>query len=82
MKDVHVADFWSELYNWTFLGSHNSVTVNNLDLQPGLAYRFKIKFCANKICFQTIYSNGVTVIPNKPVTGSLSVDLQSDKVMF
>ena len=82
MNKFLVADFWSELCDLTFLGSHNSVIVSNLALQPGLAYRFKIKFCASNICFQTMYSNGVTVIPNKPVTGSLSVDLQSDKVVF
>jgi hypothetical protein len=36
-----------------------------------------IKFCAENLCFPYIYSNGVTVIYNPPVTGNISVEIKN-----
>ena len=51
-----------------------------LDLQPGLTYRSTIKLCADDICFPVSHSDGVVILPNKPVTGSLEVQLDGLKV--
>ncbi|XP_052095906.1 uncharacterized protein LOC127731088 [Mytilus californianus] len=56
------------------------MTIGYLNLEPGLTYRIKVKFCADYICFPIMYSNGVTIIPNAPGTGGLSVTLDKNKM--
>jgi hypothetical protein len=53
-----------------------------LDLQPGLTYRSTIKLCADDICFPASRSDGVVIVPNKPVTGSLEVQFDGSKVSY
>lgn len=48
--------------------SSNSISVN-FPLTPGHSYRFGLKFCAEEICYNTLNTTGVRVIPNPPKTG-------------
>ena len=63
--------------DFRYVGKHHYVSLNELDLQPGKSYRVVIKFCAENLCFPYIYSNGVTVIYNPPVTGNISVEIKN-----
>ncbi|XP_052095904.1 uncharacterized protein LOC127731085 [Mytilus californianus] len=75
-----VGDYWTEFLDFTYIGNHHRMTIGNLNLEPGLTYRIKVKLCADDICFPIMYSNGVTIIPNTPVTGGLSVTLETHKM--
>jgi hypothetical protein len=46
---------------------------SGLSLSPGRTYRTSLKFCAGKYCFKPVHSDGVTVVPNPPVTGNMTV---------
>ncbi|CAC5375018.1 unnamed protein product [Mytilus coruscus] len=80
-KRSTVAEVWFKFRDFSYIGSQSHVIVNELDLQPGLTYRFTIKLCADEICFPEISSNGVTVIPSNPVTGSMNVQLDGGKMI-
>ncbi|CAC5401969.1 unnamed protein product [Mytilus coruscus] len=75
-----VGDYWTEFLDLTYIGNHHRMTVGNLNLEPGLTYRIKVKFCVDDICFPIMYSNGVTILHNTPVTGGLSVTLETHKI--
>ncbi|CAG2198378.1 unnamed protein product [Mytilus edulis] len=74
------AEVWFKFRDFSYIGSQSHVIVNELDLQPGLTYRFTIKLCADDVCFPEISSNGVTVIPSNPVAGSMNVQLDGEKM--
>lgn len=66
---------------------NNSLTVRELTFEPGRTYRLSVKFCADKVCFPAVKTSGVTIIPNKPVTGPISIEYtnhtnNTDKVLF
>ena len=73
---------WIRYRDFSYIGSQSHVIVNELDLQPGLTYRFTIKLCADDVCFPKISSNGVTVIPSYPITGSIDVKIEIQKVII
>ncbi|XP_071153805.1 uncharacterized protein [Mytilus edulis] len=75
-----VGDYWTEYLDFNYIGNHHRMTIGNLNLEPGLTYRIKVKLCGDDICFPVIYSNGVTVLNNKPVAGGLSVTLETHKL--
>ncbi|XP_052071167.1 uncharacterized protein LOC127709606 [Mytilus californianus] len=79
-KRSTVAEVWFKFRDFSYIGTQSHVIVTDLDLQPGLTYRFTIKLCADDVCFPEISSNGVTVIPSYPVTGSINVQLESQKM--
>lgn len=63
-----------------------ALTASDLLLDPGRTYRLSVKFCADQVCFPALKTSGVTIIPNKPVTGPISVDYthhtnSTDKVL-
>ena len=68
---------WMPFKDFQYVGKHRYVSLNDLDLQPGKTYRVVIKFCAENLCFPYVYSNGVTVIYNPPVTGNISVEIKN-----
>ncbi|XP_076075248.1 uncharacterized protein LOC143046131 isoform X2 [Mytilus galloprovincialis] len=76
-----VGDMWIRYRDFSYIGSQSHVIVNELDLQPGLTYRFTIKLCADDVCFPKISSNGVTVIPSYPITGSIDVKIEIQKLI-
>ncbi|CAC5375358.1 unnamed protein product [Mytilus coruscus] len=76
-----VGDAWFQLRDFSYIGSQKHIAVSGLDLQPGMTYRFSMKFCAHSICFPTISSDGVTVVPSNPVTGSIEVHLEDQKMI-
>jgi len=78
----HLLDVWSQYREYTYIGSDTSFMTGELDLQPGLTYRSTIKLCADDICFPVSHSDGVVILPNKPVTGSLEVQFDGSKVSF
>lgn len=63
--------------DFQYVGKHRYVSLNELDLQPGKSYRVVVKFCAENLCFPYVYSNGITVIYNPPVTGNISVEIKN-----
>lgn len=81
-KYPYFADVWFQFRDFSYIGSQNNMAVSDLDLQRGLKYRFSMKFCAHSICFPTISSDGVTVVPSYPITGSIEVHLEDQKVVF
>ncbi|CAG2197001.1 unnamed protein product [Mytilus edulis] len=74
-----VGDVWFQFRDFSYIGSQKHIAVSGLDLQPGLKYRFSMKFCAHSICFPTISSDGVTVVPSYPIIGSIEVHLEDQK---
>ena len=78
----NLLDVWSQYREFTYIGSDNSFMTSELDLQPGLTYRSTIKLCADDICFPASRSDGVVIVPNKPVTGSLEVQFDGSMVSY
>ncbi|XP_076075242.1 uncharacterized protein LOC143046127 [Mytilus galloprovincialis] len=76
-----VGDVWFQFRDFSYIGSQKHIAVSGLDLQPGLKYRFSMKFCAHSICFPTISSDGVTVVPSYPIIGSIEVHLEDQKII-
>ncbi|CAC5375033.1 unnamed protein product [Mytilus coruscus] len=74
-----VGDMWLQFRDFSYIGTQSHVIVNELDLQPGLTYRFTVKLCADDVCFQAISSNGVTIIPSYTVTDSIDVKVEIQK---
>ena len=50
-----------------------------LVLQAGVTYRVSVKLCAGVYCYKPVASNGVTVVPNPPETGSITVQFDSNE---
>lgn len=81
-KNPYFTDVWFQFRDFSYIGSQKHIAVSGLDLQPGLKYRFSMKFCAHSICFPTISSDGVTVVPSYPIIDSIEVHLEDQKVVF
>ncbi|KAL3843250.1 hypothetical protein ACJMK2_021192 [Sinanodonta woodiana] len=73
-----LAEIWSNFRKYEHIHMSNEVRQQDIDLQPGRTYRIALKFCAEQICFHPVYSNGVTVTPSPPVTGTLSVQYSEE----
>ncbi|XP_076086914.1 uncharacterized protein LOC143057491 [Mytilus galloprovincialis] len=73
-----ITDFWSTFnemdYQYISINQNTKLTARGLSLEPGRTYRLSLKFCAGDVCFPAIKTSGVTIIPNKPVTGPISID--------
>ncbi|XP_076085163.1 uncharacterized protein LOC143055975 isoform X1 [Mytilus galloprovincialis] len=73
-----LGDFWSTFnemdYQYTSIHQNMALTASDLLLDPGRTYRLSVKFCADQVCFPALKTSGVTIIPNKPVTGPISID--------
>ena len=50
------------------------ISIDDLSLSPGIAYRIALKLCAKNICFQTINTDGVLIMVNPPVTSGITVE--------
>jgi hypothetical protein len=51
------------------------ISIDDLSLSPGIAYRIVLKLCAKNVCFQTINTDGVLIMVNPPVTSGITVEL-------
>lgn len=67
---------WSGVTEWVYLMTHYHHTFTGLNLSPGHTYRSSVKFCARLFCFAPINSNGVTVLANNPITGTMTINHQ------
>ncbi|XP_060577218.1 uncharacterized protein LOC132734491 [Ruditapes philippinarum] len=82
LHDIHwaieerapIANIWKLHSDYEPLRTSTSyMEESGLSLSPGRTYRISLKFCAKQYCFKPVHSNGVTVVPNPPVTGNVSV---------
>lgn len=85
------SEFWNTFneidYQYFSIQQYNNLTVRDLTLEPGRTYRLSVRFCADDVCFPALYTSGVTIIPNKPVAGPISIEYtnhtnNTDKVLF
>ncbi|WAR06111.1 hypothetical protein MAR_021480 [Mya arenaria] len=68
-----IADMWTPLSEYQNLRNRDVLHVTGLHLISGRKYRISVKACAKQFCFKSMSSDGVFIIPNSPITGSLSV---------
>ncbi|XP_060580924.1 uncharacterized protein LOC132737608 [Ruditapes philippinarum] len=74
-----VADVWKKLTEYQHLRSNAThLEISGVFLSPGRKYRISLQFCARQHCFKPVHSDGVFVVPNPPVTESLSVTHSAD----
>ncbi|WAR05722.1 hypothetical protein MAR_021091 [Mya arenaria] len=73
-KRAPVVDMWTPLSEYQILRNRDVLHVTGLYLIPGRKYRISVKTCAQQFCFKSMSSDGVFIIPNPPITGSLSVN--------
>ncbi|XP_060578984.1 uncharacterized protein LOC132735961, partial [Ruditapes philippinarum] len=82
LHDIHwaieerapVANIWRLHTDYEPLKASSSYMEESaFSLSPGRTYRLSLKFCARQYCFKPVHSDGVTVVPNPPVTGNMSV---------
>ncbi|XP_071084119.1 uncharacterized protein [Haliotis cracherodii] len=66
-------DLWHGVRDYEHLGTSEKIAVGGVALEPGHMYRASVKFCAGKVCMKPIHSDGVTVIPHPPATGSMAL---------
>lgn len=59
-----------------FIALHPKLNLTSTDhiMTSGRTYRLSVTFCADNVCFPSLKTSGVTIIPNKPVTGLISID--------
>ncbi|XP_053398947.1 uncharacterized protein LOC128556937 [Mercenaria mercenaria] len=75
-----VADIWKTHSAYQHLRTTASyLEESGLFLSAGRTYRVSLKFCARQFCFKPVHSNGVTIVPNPPTTGSMSVTYTTNK---
>ena len=84
MYGIYMIDYWTSKTEEVHTSTSSGEIIVNFPLNPGRSYRFGLKFCAADICYNTLYTNGVTVIPNPPKTGhiDISYSTESKKVRF
>ncbi|KAK3589056.1 hypothetical protein CHS0354_008706 [Potamilus streckersoni] len=68
-----LTDYWKDLSEYEHLPTLHELKGSELILQAGKTYRVAIELCADQFCYQPIFSDGVTVIPNPPITGGIDV---------
>ncbi|XP_053400999.1 uncharacterized protein LOC128557566 [Mercenaria mercenaria] len=69
-----VADIWKITTVYQQLRTTTSyLEKSGLFLSAGRTYRVSLRFCAGQYCFKPVHSDGVTVVPNPPTTGNMSV---------
>ncbi|XP_053401015.1 uncharacterized protein LOC128557569 [Mercenaria mercenaria] len=69
-----VADIWKKTTEYQHLRTTTSyLEESGLFLSAGRAYRVSLMFCAGQYCFKPVHSDGVTIVPNPPTTGNMSV---------
>ncbi|WAR04893.1 hypothetical protein MAR_020262 [Mya arenaria] len=73
-KRAPVVDMWTPLSEYQTLRNRDVLHITGLYLIPGRKYRISVKACAQQFCFKSMSSDGVFIIPNPPITGSLSVN--------
>ncbi|KAK2161993.1 hypothetical protein NP493_1549g00025 [Ridgeia piscesae] len=74
---------WQEFHEETDAGGVDHVIATNLHLEPGRQYRAVVQFCHPDGCFLPLYSDGVTVTPDAPVSnGFTSVSLTDTNLTF
>ena len=74
----YISEYWKSKTDETHISSSASKISINFPLVPGRTYRFGLTFCAVDICYNTMYTSGITVIPSSPRPGQLSVSYNSD----
>ncbi|XP_052082402.1 uncharacterized protein LOC127720030 [Mytilus californianus] len=61
-------------YQYISINQNTKLTARDLSLEPGRTYRLSLKFCAGDVCFPALKTSGVTIIPDKPVAGPISIE--------
>ncbi|XP_060604506.1 uncharacterized protein LOC132757271 [Ruditapes philippinarum] len=91
LHDIHwaieerapVANIWRLHTDYEPLKASSSfMEESGLSLSPGRSYRISLKFCAGKYCFKPVHSDGVTVVPNPPVTGNVTVTYTANTTLI
>ncbi|XP_069133969.1 uncharacterized protein [Argopecten irradians] len=72
-EDAAGGGIWTVIRDFEHLSTSYEAEVNDLSLLPGRSYRVALKLCAGLICYAPIYTDGVLVLANPPVTGNLMV---------
>ena len=72
-------EHWSQFKDYEHIKTSSNVQARELVLQAGVTYRLSVKLCAGVYCYKPVASNGVTVVPNPPETGSISVQFDSNE---
>lgn len=65
---------WTTYQDYFHISTMFDVSIDDLTLSPGIKYRISLKLCAKTICFDPIKTNGVMVMANPPVSGSISIN--------
>ncbi|XP_053390115.1 uncharacterized protein LOC123523221, partial [Mercenaria mercenaria] len=78
-----IADIWKMRIDYQHLRTTSSyIEKGGLTLSPGRTYRISLKFCAEQFCFKPVHSDGVTIVPNPPLTGNMSVTYPDNKTLI
>ncbi|XP_060084880.1 uncharacterized protein LOC132564227 [Ylistrum balloti] len=72
-EDAAGGGIWTVVRDFEHLSTSYEVEANDLILLPGRSYRVALKLCAGLTCYAPIYTDGVLVLSNPPITGSLMV---------
>ncbi|KAI0242789.1 hypothetical protein LSAT2_011095 [Lamellibrachia satsuma] len=74
---------WTDFRNTTDAGRVSHVIATNLHLEPGHTYRAVVQFCHPDGCFLPLYSDGVTITPDAPLSrGINSASLNGTNLTF
>ena len=73
-----ISEFWTALTDQVPVSSSSQQVSTSCPLNPGRSYRFGLQFCAADLCYKTLYTSGVTIIPNPPKTGQMIVSYIED----
>ncbi|KAK3801475.1 hypothetical protein RRG08_010055 [Elysia crispata] len=65
---------WEQHRSWEAISRQEQVYATGLSLLPGEKYRSSVQFCVGNACSNTLNSDGVTITPNAPISGTLSVE--------
>ncbi|XP_053400998.1 uncharacterized protein LOC128557563 isoform X2 [Mercenaria mercenaria] len=77
-----IADIWKMRIDYQHLRTTSSyLGKSGLSLSPGRTYRISLKLCADQFCFKPVHSDGVTVVPNPPLAGNISVAYTDNKTL-
>jgi hypothetical protein len=77
---LFTAGYWSSFRDYIHIASYAKAKEDGLLLESGMSYRIKVKFCAGQMCYPPLYSDGVTVTANAPVTGSMLVQYTENHI--
>ncbi|XP_053398434.1 uncharacterized protein LOC128556766 [Mercenaria mercenaria] len=78
-----VANIWKLHTDYQHLRTTASyMEESGLFLSPGRTYRISLKFCAKQYCFKPVHSDGVTIVPNPPTTGNMTVTYTENSTLI